>query len=68
METAIILQGFKEAKSKYGLTYTTFIGDGDQGFIQDFRFGGGDSTPRDPNHLLMPVNSSQSGRSLDVPW
>ena len=40
METAIILQGFKEAKSKYGLTYTTFIGDGDQGFIQDFRFGG----------------------------
>ena len=29
METDIILQGFKEAESMYGLRYTTFIGDGD---------------------------------------
>ena len=29
METDIIIQGFKEAESKYGLRYTTFIGDGD---------------------------------------
>lgn len=29
METDIILQGFKEAESKYGVRYTTFIGDGD---------------------------------------
>ena len=29
MGTDIILQGFKEAESKYGLKYTTFIGDGD---------------------------------------
>ena len=29
METDIILQGFKEAENKYGLQYTTFIGDGD---------------------------------------
>ena len=29
METDIILCGFKEAESKYGLRYTTFIGDGD---------------------------------------
>ena len=29
METYIILQGFKEAESKYGVRYTTFIGDGD---------------------------------------
>ena len=29
METDIILQGFKEAETKYGLRYTTFIGDGD---------------------------------------
>ena len=29
METDIILEGFKEAESKYGLRYTTFIGDGD---------------------------------------
>ena len=27
-----------------------------------------DGKPTHPNHLLMPVNSSQSGRSLDVPW
>ena len=24
--------------------------------------------PTHPNHLLMPVNSSQSGGSIDVPW
>ena len=29
METDIILQGFKEAESKYGLKYPTFIDDGD---------------------------------------
>ena len=29
METDIILEGFKKAESKYGLRYTTFIGDGD---------------------------------------
>ena len=29
METDIILQGFKEAESKYGLRYTKFVGDGD---------------------------------------
>ena len=29
METDIIVQGFKEAETKYGLRYTTFIGDGD---------------------------------------
>ena len=29
METDIILQGFKEAESRYGLKYTTFIGDED---------------------------------------
>ena len=29
METNIIVQGFKEAESKYGLRYTTFVGDGD---------------------------------------
>ena len=29
METDIILQGFKEAESRYGLRYTTFIGDGE---------------------------------------
>ena len=29
METDILVEGFKEAESKYGLRYTTFIGDGD---------------------------------------
>ena len=29
METDIIVEGFREAESKYGLRYTTFIGDGD---------------------------------------
>ncbi len=29
METDIIVEGFKEAESKYGLRYTAFIGDGD---------------------------------------
>ena len=29
METDIILDGFKMAEAKYGLRYTTFIGDGD---------------------------------------
>ena len=29
METDIVLQGFREAEKKYGLRYTTFIGDGD---------------------------------------
>ena len=29
METDILIQGFKEAETKYGLRYTTFTGDGD---------------------------------------
>ena len=29
METDIIVQGFKEAETKYGLRYTKFVGDGD---------------------------------------
>ena len=29
METDILVQGFKEAETKYGLRYTTFTGDGD---------------------------------------
>ena len=29
VETDIILQGFKEVESKYGLQYTNFVGDGD---------------------------------------
>lgn len=29
METDIIVQGFKEAESQYGLRYTKFVGDGD---------------------------------------
>ena len=29
METDILVQGFKEAETKYGLCYTTFTGDGD---------------------------------------
>ena len=29
METDIIVQGFQEAESNYGLRYTKFVGDGD---------------------------------------
>ena len=29
METDIIVEGFEETDNKYGLRYTTFIGDGD---------------------------------------
>ena len=29
METDIIVQGFKEAETKYGLRYTKFVGGGD---------------------------------------
>ena len=29
METDILVQGFKEVETKYGLCYITFTGDGD---------------------------------------
>lgn len=30
METNIVVEGFKQAETKYGLWYTTFVGDGDR--------------------------------------